>query len=376
MSGSRRDPAASHDLLIVGAGPVGCVVAERAAQRGWRSLVIERQPHAGGHCHDATIDGILVHRYGPHYFRTDRSEVIAYLSRFTDWLVARYVVKSYVRGQLVPFPINIRTLEQLFKVSLTEATARELLDGLRDASIVAPRNSEEVVLSRVGRELYEALYLGYTLKQWERHPRDLDPSVCGRVPVRLSDDDRYSDAAFQALPIDGYTRLFERILDHPLIEVRLGTDYFDVRDAVRPRRATVYTGPVDRYFDDRLGRLPWRSLDFEFTTYPQAWRQPCVQINYPNDRAYTRSVEYKHLMRPAVDHTVVAYEYPRAAGDPYYPVPTAEARALYARYETLAERERHEQRVFFVGRLARYTYINMDEAIAMALATSDELARL
>jgi UDP-galactopyranose mutase len=366
----------AHDLLVVGAGPVGCAIAERAAtQQGWRSLVVEKRPHVAGHCYDAPHDGILVHRYGPHYFRTNDTAILDYLSRFTEWIDGEYVARSLVRGQLVPFPINLRTLEHFFKVALTPGTARDLLERVRDRTIEAPRNSEEVVLSRVGRELYEALYLGYTQKQWERHPRDLDPSVCGRVPVRFDDDERYSEARHQVMPRWGYTRMFERMLDHPLIEVRLNTDYFAARDAITPARATVYTGPIDQYFDYRLGRLPWRSLAFEFKTFDEAYRQPCVQINYPNDFDYTRSVEYKHLTRPAVDHTVVAYEYPRASGEPYYPVPTAESRALYARYQALAEHERIARRVHFVGRLARFAYINMDEAVGMALDTFEELRR-
>jgi UDP-galactopyranose mutase len=359
------------DLVIVGAGIVGCTVAERAArERGWRSLILERRDHIGGNCFDSTHEsGVLVHRYGPHYFRTDSPEVYAYLSRFTDWIPGNYVVKVATRGELFDFPINLTTLERFFGTPLTPESARRLLDEVRDRSIRAPRNSEELVLSRVGRDLYEAFYRGYTTKQWGLPPAALDPSVCGRIPVRFTRDTSYVEQRWQVMPSRGFTHMFTGMLASPLIEMRLGCDHARLRSALRPRVATVYTGPVDEYFDHRLGRLPWRSLDFELVAYEEEWRQPCVQINHPSQNAYTRSVEYKHVTGQRHPHTVVGYEYPRSGGEPFYPIPSPESRRCHAGYIELAEHERRTARVYFTGRLATYCYMNMDQAAAAAFAT-------
>lgn len=364
------------DLLIAGAGPVGSVIAERAATvRGWTSLVVERKPHIAGHCHDLLhASGVLVHAYGPHYFRSSRPDTVSYLSQFTEWHPTSYVVKSQVRGRLYPFPINLDTLEQFFDRRFTPAEARRFLESEREP-IADPADSEQLVLSRVGRRLYEAFYRGYTMKQWGREPRELHPSVCGRIPVRLDRDDRYVDSPFQAMPSRGYTALFARMLAHPLITVRTGVDYFDARRDVTPRVATVYTGEIDRYFAYRFGPLEWRSLRFEFREFPEDLVQPCVQINYPDEHAFTRSVEFKHVTGQRHPSTVVAYEYPEAHGDPYYPVPAPHNLARYEHYRALAEEVTQSDRVYFVGRLARYAYINMDEAVEMALEVFDEIAR-
>ncbi len=364
------------DLLIVGAGPVGCVIAERAAtQLGWTCLIVEKRDHLAGNCFDRFHEsGLLVHQYGPHYFRTDKQPLLDYLSAFTTWIPGNYVVKSQVRGQLLPFPINITTLEMFFGRTLDERGAEALLESLRER-IEGPKNSEEFVLSRVGRELYEAFYLGYTLKQWERHPRDLDPSVCGRIPVRLNRDERYVDAPFQVTPADGFTAMFRRMISQPKIHLLLRTDYNELRSAVRPRFATVYCGPLDEYFDRREGALPWRSLRFEFRPVDQEFVQPCVQINYPDTHDYTRTVEIKHVTGQKHPRTVVCYEYSQGTGDPYYPVPAPESRALFQRYAEMAEAETRRNRVYFAGRLARYRYMNTDEAVALALETFEQIRR-
>ncbi len=278
-----------------------------------------------------------------------------------------------MRGELYPFPINRLTLEKFFRRRLDADGARRLLDELRDRTITEPANSEELALSRVGRELYETFFLGYTLKQWERHPRELDPSVIGRIPVRYDDDCRYVTQKFQQMPAAGFTAMFRRMLDHPRIELRLGTDYSEIRGAVVPARATVFTGPVDEYFGFSLGRLPWRSLEFHFDTFDRELVQPSAVINYPADHDYTRTVEFKHLTGQRSSHTVVSREYPRGQGEPFYPVPAPESRALYARYLELAENERRTRGVHFAGRLARYTYINTDQAVEMALALFEEI---
>lgn len=365
------------DLLIIGAGPVGCVIAERAAAvRGWSSLIVEKRGHVAGNCYDRPHEnGVLIHQYGPHYFRTDSEELLAYLSKFTGWVEGNYRVKSSVNGVLYPFPINLDTLEMFFgKSGLTEEQGKELLASLAHP-IAQPKNSEEFVLSRVGKELYEAFYLGYTLKQWSTHPRDLDPSVCGRIPVRFNRDDRYVNQRFQVMPDKGFTAMFSRMIENPLISVELDTDFADVRGKVIPRVATVYCGTPDSYFDHTLGRLPWRSLEFDFKPMPVEFAQPCVQINYPNEHDYTRTVEIKHVTKQQHPHTVVSYEYPRAEGDPYYPVPAAANHALYAKYKEMADAEQRDKKVYFAGRLATYRYINTDQAIEEALATFERIRR-
>ena len=356
------------DLLICGAGPVGCTIAERASRvLGWNVLIVDRRLHVAGNCFDTHHHtGVLIHRYGPHYFRTNDLSLVDYLSQFTDWSAANYVVKSQVAGQLYPFPINLTTLEKFFKKKLTPESAERLLESKRQA-IAQPKNSEEFVLNRVGRELYEAFYLNYTQKQWLLHPSQLAQSVCGRIPIRLNRDDRYVDHRFQKMPANGFTAMFERMIDHPNIRVLLGCDFHRISEVVKPRMATVYSGPIDAFFDNRFGKLPYRSLQFEFVPYRQEFRQPCVQINYPNEHDYTRTVEIKHVTRQSHPHTVLSYEYPRTTGDPYYPVHTPENLQLYQRYEALAENLTRTQHVYFCGRLAQYRYFNTDEVITEAL---------
>lgn len=363
----------SPDLLIVGAGPVGCVMAERAASVGWKSLVIDRRPHLAGNCFDSHEQGILIHRYGPHYFRTNDPALVEYLGRFTSWIPGRYVVRARYQGTLYPIPINRRTLELFYGVSLpTARSAEALLEQVREP-IADPQNAEEYALSKVGRALYEAFFLGYTLKQWERHPRDLAPGLLGRLPVRTGLDERYVEHRFQIMPADGFTAMFRRMLDHPLIEVRLESTFSEVRGRVQPRVATVYTGPVDDYFHGEEGILPWRSLEFSNHLHEREYVQPCVQINHPDTRhAYTRTVEAKHVTGQIHPHTIVTREYPRAQGDPYYPVPEPAAQRMAARYRARAEEEKRRG-VWFVGRLAEYCYLNTDEAIERAFGAFEEI---
>lgn len=363
------------DLLIVGCGPVGCTVAERAAKRGWSSVIIDRRAHIAGNCFDSPYEnGVLIHRYGPHYFRTNKRELIDYLSAFTGWIPGNYRVKSQVKGTLYPFPINLSTLEKFFGTTLNEASGAALIESLRER-IEHPTNSEEFVLSKVGRELYEAFYLGYTLKQWSKHPRDLDPSVCGRIPVRLNRDDRYADAEFQVTPDRGFTSMFARMIESPLITKKLGVTFRDVSTAIRPRIATVYCGPLDEYFGSTFGPLPWRSLSFKYRIEKKEFVQPCVQINYPDAHDYTRSVEIKHVTGQKHQETVVAYEYAKATGEPYYPIPCVESKTLFEKYRTMAEEETRTKNVYFAGRLATYRYINTDQAIEEALQVFDTIVQ-
>jgi UDP-galactopyranose mutase len=362
----------SYDILIVGAGPVGSVLAERCATiLNWRVLLIDKRPHIAGNCYDRYHEsGVLIHNYGPHYFRTNNKQLLDYLSQFTEWVDGNYIVTSYTRNEHFPFPINLLTLAQFFgKDKLSPEEGQQLLESVRE-KIDSPKNSEEFVLSRVGRELYEAFYLGYTLKQWDMHPKDLAPSVCGRIPVRFNEDCRYVDHQYQCTPKEGFTAMFQRMVSHPNITVQLETDFSSV-NASFP--VTVYTGPVDEYFGYRLGKLAWRSLSFDFKVEQKPFVQNNVQVNYPNEHAYTRTVEIKHVTKQEHPHTVICYEYPQAEGEPYYPIPTGNNHQLYERYRQLAERETNERNVYFCGRLAEYKYFNTDEVIENALRTFERI---
>jgi UDP-galactopyranose mutase len=364
-----------YDVIIAGAGPVGCLMAERfATDLNWKVLLIDKRNHVAGNCFDTYHEsGLMIHRYGPHYFRSNNKSLIEYLTRFTDWIPGNYIVKSSTNGELFPFPINLLTLGQFFKIADLDAeSAQKLLEEKRE-KIDQPANSEEFVLSRVGKEMYEAFYLGYTLKQWSIHPRDLAPSVCGRIPVRLNKDERYVDHEYQLTPAKGFTAMFQKMVDHPNIDLQLETDYAEVKNKIKATKATIYTGPIDEYFDAILGKLPWRSLEFDFVKKDVAFEQPCVQINYPNDHDYTRTVEIKHVTGQLHPQTVISYEYPKAEGDPYYPIPMEKNQQLYLQYKKLADQETADHNVFFCGRLAEYKYYNTDEVLELALKTFEKI---
>jgi UDP-galactopyranose mutase len=354
-----------YDWLVVGAGFAGSVLAERlASQRDERVLVVDRRDHAGGNAYDHLDEaGVLVHRYGPHIFHTNSEAVFGYLSQFTAWRSYEHRVLGYVDGTLVPIPINLDTVNQLYGLSLTS----DELEGwfaARAEPVAEIRTSEDVIVSRIGRELYEKFFQAYTRKQWGLDPSQLDRAVTARVPVRTDRDDRYFTDRFQAMPRDGYTAMFERMLDHPNITVRLGTDYCDLGGSA-PFRGLIWTGPVDEYFGHCFGKLPYRSLRFRHETLRQERFQPVGTVNYPQTEDYTRVSEYKHMTGQEHPWTSVTYEYPTAEGDPYYPVPRPENQALYKRYEALADAEPD---TWFVGRLATYRYLNMDQVVGQALA--------
>ena len=357
-----------YDYLIVGAGFAGSVLAERlASQHGARVLLIDRRPHIGGNAYDEPNEaGILYHRYGPHIFHTNSEQVVEYLSQFTEWRPYEHRVLAYVREKLVPIPINRTTLNELFGLDLkTDDEAAEYLAS-RAEPVADIKTSEDVVINAVGRELYELFFRGYTRKQWDLDPSELDKQVTARIPTRTNTDDRYFTDAFQAMPRDGYTAMFNRILDHPLIEVRTGVDFRDVRDDVDYDHL-IYTGPVDEYFDYRFGKLPYRSLKFDHQTLDQEQFQRTGTVNYPSqDVPFTRISEYKHLTGQKAPVTTITYEYPSADGDPYYPIPRPENQELFKKYEALADAT---DNVTFVGRLATYRYYNMDQIVGQALAT-------
>jgi UDP-galactopyranose mutase len=373
MTASRSD---SYDVLVVGAGYAGSVTAERlASQCDLRCLVIDRRDHIAGNAFDyLDRHGVLVHKYGPHIFHTKSKRVVDYLDGFTEWRPYEHHVVADLGGRTVPLPINRNTINELYGLSLETEEEVEAFYAERREPIDHIRNSEDAVVAKVGREIYETFFRGYTRKQWQRDPSELNASVCARIPLRTTADNRYFDDWHQAMPADGYTAMFERFLAHPNIDVRLGTAFEDVRDQVRYAQL-VWTGPIDEYFGYRFGKLPYRSLEFELRTVDTAgggYALPAGSVNYPSeDVPHTRVTEFRRLSgQDDMPKSTLAYEYPRSEGDPYYPIPRDDTRELYRRYEALAD---ELPEVTFVGRLARYQYLNMDQVVGQALATFDRL---
>ena len=380
--------SSSFDYLIVGAGFAGLTAAERlCTQHGKKCLIVEKREHLGGNAYDRYDDhGVLIHHYGPHYFRTNSPRIKDYLSQFTEWHPVDYKILSHTGGVYWKFPINLNTFEQIIGRESTSEEMEAWLEKKR-VPIENPKNSEEVIISQVGWELYEKFFKGYTQKQWKRHPKDLDASVCGRIPIRTNRDDRYLREEFQALPKAGYTRMFERMVDAcgDRLRIVLKTDYREILSSHSYDRM-IYTGRIDEYFDNRFGQLPYRSLRFENESFgpnelkereaiagkPGFW-QPAMQVNYPNEEAYTRIVELKHATGQLCANTTIVREYPDDFGpgkEPYYPVPAPDAAALYKKYKELADAEKN---VSFIGRLATYRYYNMDQVVGMALAEVDKI---
>ncbi|MGI8741434.1 MAG: UDP-galactopyranose mutase [Bryobacteraceae bacterium] len=360
------------DYLIVGAGFAGSVIAEQMARSfGKKVLLVDRRPHIGGNAYDHRNEhGILIHKYGPHIFHTNSREVFEYLSRFTAWRPYEHRVLATVDDKLVPIPINLDTVNRLYGLNL-DASELEEFFAARAEKKSAIRTSEDVVVSRVGRELYEKMFRGYTRKQWGLDPSQLDAAVIARIPVRTNRDDRYFTDTYQSMPLHGYTRLFENMLDHKNIQIELGTDYRDIQRFVRYKEM-IYSGPIDEFFDYRFGKLPYRSLEFKHETVDRRVFQSAPVVNYASEAVpYTRITEFKYLTGQDHAKTSIVYEFPKAEGDPYYPVPRPENNLLYKQYQTLAE---GFPAVHFVGRLATYKYYNMDQVAAQALSLCGKLA--
>jgi UDP-galactopyranose mutase len=354
------------DWVIVGAGFAGATLAERiATQRNEKVLVVDRRPHIGGNAYDRyNDDGLLIHEYGPHIFHTNSAAIFEHLSKFTEWRPYEHRVLGMVDNQLVPIPINLNTVNKLYNLKLTSEELPAWF-AARAEKVDPIRTSEDVVVSVVGRKLYEKFFQGYTRKQWGMDPSELDKSVTARVPTRTNRDDRYFTDEFQAMPKHGYTRMFEKMLDHPNISVMTQTDFRDIQNEVSFKRL-IYSGPVDEYFDFRFGKLPYRSLRFQHETHDTEVMLPTGTVNYPQTEAYTRVSEYKYMTGQVHPKTAITYEYPSAEGDPYYPIPRPENAELYKKYEKLAMATPN---VWFVGRLATYRYYNMDQVTGQALAT-------
>ena len=378
----------NFDVVIVGAGFSGLTVAERViAEQGKSCLIIEKRSHLGGNAYDFYDDhGVLIHKYGPHYFRTNSGKVREYLSQFTAWHPIDYKILSFTDGQFWNFPINLNTFEKFIGKPSTTEEMEAWIEAHR-VKIETPANSEEVIISQVGWELYEKFFKGYTIKQWQREPKDLDASVCGRIPIRTNRDDRYLREDFQALPAAGYTRLFEKMVDAcgAKLKIIFNSDFREVLPHISYKHL-VYTGPIDEYFDCCFGSLPYRSLRFEresFTsqtlkgregiTGKKGFWQPAMQVNYPNTESYTRIVEIKHATGQTCENTTIVKEYPENFGpgkEPYYPIPASDTAAIYSKYK---EKAAFEKNVSFIGRLATYRYYNMDQVVAMALTEYEKL---
>lgn len=358
------------NFLIVGAGFAGSVCARQLADAGHSIVVVDKRPHIGGNAYDKHDEhGVLIHPYGPHIFHTNSKTVFEYLSRFTNWRFYEHRVLAKVGEQLLPIPINRTTINALYGLSLDEAEVPAYLESVRVPKDVV-RTSEDVVLNSVGHDLCEKFFRGYTRKQWGLDLSELSAGVAARIPTRTNDDDRYFSDTFQFMPAEGYTRMFERMLDHPCIGVQLSTDFKDVRASL-PDAHIIFTGPIDAFFDHCHGRLPYRSLEFrhEHLTQPESF-QAVGTINYPNDHEYTRITEFSHLTGQVVEGTSIVKEFPRDEGDPYYPIPRPENESLFKRYEAMGDQL---PQVTFVGRLAQYRYYNMDQIVAAALKASSDL---
>ena len=358
------------DYMIVGAGFAGSVLAERlASQRNKKILLIDKRNHIGGNAYDHyNQEGVLVHKYGPHIFHTNAKKVFDYLSLFTEWRPYEHRVLASVDGQLVPIPINLDTINKLYGLQLTSFEVDEFFKSKAE-KLGSVKTSEDVVVSQVGRELYEKFFRNYTRKQWGMDPSELDKTVTSRVPVRNNRDDRYFSDVYQSMPLQGYTAMFENMLNHPNIKIMLNTSYREVMNFI-PFREMIYTGPIDEYFDFRYGKLPYRSLTFKHETHDTPCYQPVAVVNYPNEHAYTRVTEFKYLTGQQHNKTSIVYELPQAEGDPYYPVPRPENAVIFNCYKKLAE---ETSGVHFVGRLATYRYYNMDQVVAQALTLFEKL---
>ncbi|MBL1214839.1 MAG: UDP-galactopyranose mutase [Ignavibacteriae bacterium] len=361
-----------YDYLIVGAGYAGSVFAERiTSQLNKKVLLVEKRSHIGGNAYDEFDEhGILVHRYGPHIFHTNSKMVFEYLSQFTEWLFYEHKVLAKLGSELYPIPINRLTLNKLYNLNLKdEEETKHYFDKVKELKYPI-LNSEDIIVSQVGRDLYEKFFKFYTYKQWNLIPSELSAQVCGRIPVRLNDDCRYFTDKYQFMPKHGYTKLFEKMLANKNIEIVLGTDYKSILNDVKINKL-IYTGPIDYFFDNEFGKLPYRSIEFEWKHFNKVQAQETAQINYVEKEVnYTRVVEHKQLTGQKVDGTTLSYEYARAEGEPFYPIPTNDNRDLYLKYRKEADKLKS---VIFCGRLAEYQYYNMDQVVANTLKNFKEM---
>ena len=363
-----------YDYLIVGCGLSGAVIAEQlASKKGKKSLIIEKRNHIAGNCFDYVDEetNILINMYGAHLFHTNIERVWNYITKFDNWKRWEHKVLSFVDDRFVSMPVNITTINEILNENLeNEEDVKKWLEK-NQIKYDEINNSEEMAKSRIGEKLYEKMVKNYTFKQWNKYPNELDKSVLARIPIRPNFDTRYFADKYQALPENGYTKFFEKLLDNPLIEYKLNTDFFEFRKKYNLKNIPIiYTGPIDTYFSDiGLEKLEYRSIDFHIKKHLNMnFYQPCGAVNYPgNEVPYTRIIEYKHFLNQQSPHTITVGETTNDEGEPYYPVPNERNLSLYQKYKIMADKEQKEGNIYFVGRLANYKYFNMDQAIDNAL---------
>ncbi len=377
------------DYLIVGSGFAGSVIAERIANvLNKKVLIIEKRNHIGGNCYDYKDEnGIIIHKYGPHLFHTNDKQVFDYLSNFTDWNIYHHKVLAFIDGKKVPIPFNFNTIEQLFPSTLAKKLQEKLLSRYKYGSkvpILELKKEEDKDLKFLADFVYEKVFKNYTAKQWNMKPEDIDPEVTARVPVFIGKDDRYFNDKYQAIPKDGYTKIFERMLKHPNIKLMLNTDYKEVIDIDFENKKIyffgnefkgklIFTGMIDELFNYKFGKLPYRSLDLRFETIEKEQFQEVATVNYPNDYNFTRITEFKHIHPAKTEKTTILKEYPKEykEGDtPYYPVFTPENRQKYNQYRELLT---DFEQIVPVGRLADYRYYDMDDIVKKALEVFENL---
>ena len=356
------------DVVIIGAGPVGCVLAQKiSTELNLSCLIIEKRKHIAGNCYDEkNKKGVLYHKYGPHYLRFKNKKIFKYLSNFTDWIPGEYIVKSCVDKKLYPFPINLDTLENFFDVKFKTKKEAIKFINKKKIKIKNPKNSEDFILSKLGSEIYEKFYKNYTIKQWGINPRKLSSNIAGRVPIRFNRDPYYVNEKLKFMPKKGFTKMFEKMISNKKIRLSLNTDFFKIRKKIKYNKFLIYTGTPDKFFNYKYGKLNWRSLDFKFKTFKKKYIQKSVQYNYPNDYKFTRKVEIKHVTKQKTPYTIISKEYPKSNGDPYYPIINNVNLNKFNKYKKLID-EIENQNIFFEGRLAQYKYFNTDEVIERAL---------
>lgn len=355
-------------ILIVGAGISGCTLAERFANiLNKKVIIIDKRPHIGGNCYDFYNKGVLVPKYGPHFFHTNDEKVWNYINNFSEWKPYEHRVLSNIDGSnLVPVPVNIKTVNTIFGLSIQTSAEFDNWLEMEKEKIDNPKNSEEYAISRMGKRLYNILFKNYTKKQWDKWPSELDPTILARIPIRNNFDDRYFTDKYQAMPKDGYTKIFERMINHPNIKLKLNTDWLDFANSKDSYEMIFFTGRIDQFFSYKYEPLEYRSLKFVFETINKEYFQERAQVNYPNTEKFTRITEPKHATGQKSNYTTIIKEYSTWEGEPYYPVPSENNKSLYAKYQSDAK-EYEKKNIYFVGRLAEYKYFNMDQAFKNAL---------
>ena len=361
-------------VLIVGAGPVGCTVAENLSRRSYKIDLIDSRNHIAGNCFDYKDKyGVLVHKYGPHYFRTNNKIILKYLSKFTKWIPGKYIVNSYVEGKYYDFPINLNTINKFYNKNFKPVEAKKFLKKISIKKI-KKNNFKNYLLSIIGKELFEKFYKNYSIKQWGIDTSQINSSVAKRIPIRFDKNKDYIKAKYKFMPKNGFTFMFNKMISNKNINVTLNKKYRHTSKDLKKYDIIVYTGPIDAFFNYKFGKLGWRSLKFSFTTYKKKFKQHCLQINYPNNFKYTRKVEYKHVTGQKSNYTTISKEFPISGGDPYYPVSTKADKKILFFYNEL-KKIYEKKGIFFGGRLADYKYINTDEAVGIGLTISNKILR-